>query len=189
MGQTDIFCALLIYLSLILFIRCFDSDEYVRLLFLSAALLGFSMTFKTYGGLLLPIYIVISFFIFKNKINDFIKICGYLTRMIFIFILPSIFVWAPYASSFNDVIFSGESNWLLNLRIAPLFLAPYHNISIWLLGYTILLYKLINDLVNHSDTCTYKRYFVFYFKMNTPQLAAVGMVTNRLKDCCSHVKS
>ena len=28
-----------------------------------------------------------------------------------------------------------------------------------------------------------------YFKMNTPQLAAVGMVTNRLKDCCSHVKS
>lgn len=161
MGQTDIFCALLIYISLILALKSFESDKYMRLLFLSVIALGLSMTFKTYGGLLFPIYVLFSILIFKIKNKT--GVYKDLTLLILTFMFTSFFIWIPYAKWLPTLMFSGESSWLLNLQISPVLLPPLHNISIWLLGYVIITYDLLNNIAKDPlRVYTDKKYFIFY---------------------------
>jgi hypothetical protein len=55
MSQIDVFCALFIFLSLILVRRALCSEQYFSFLLLGYLVLGISMELKTYGGLLLPV--------------------------------------------------------------------------------------------------------------------------------------
>ncbi len=163
MGQTDVFCVLLIFISMVFFLRSFVSDRHLLLLFLATISLGCSMAFKTYGGLLFPVYIVFYILILKNAMENIVKIYTCIIGLIFTFIFAAFLAWIPYARWFVDVMFLGESGLLLNLQIAPLYLPPLHNISIWLLGYIIILYDLLYNLVNKPTECYIdNKYFIFY---------------------------
>jgi hypothetical protein len=163
MGQTDIFCAFFIYLSLLLALKSFIKENFMFYNFLSLITLGLSMTFKFYGGLLFPIYILFFFFTNKVRLKSAYKVYAIALLSIFIFIFSFMFVWIPYAKWFGNLSLGGESSWLFNLQLNPLSLPPYHNISIWLLGYLIILYDLVHNMMNKSsDLCTDKRFFIFY---------------------------
>jgi len=163
MGQTDIFCALFIFVSLLFALKSFEKKNSMGYIFLSVITLGLSMTFKFYGGLLIPIYILFFLLIFKLSMKNVYKIYGSLISLIFVFILSFLFVWIPSAKWFGNVAFSGESSWLYNLQIAPIGLPPYHTISIWLFGFLIILYDLLHNILNKPDALyNDKKYFIFY---------------------------
>jgi hypothetical protein len=163
MGQTDIFCALFIFISLLLALKWFEKKNSIIYIFLSVITLGLSMTFKFYGGLLIPIYILFSFLIFKLKMKSAYEVYGVITGLIFVFIFSFMFIWIPFAKWFGNMAFGGESSWLFNLQINPVALPPYHNISIWLLGFLIILYDLVSNIVNKPHVLyNDKKYFIFY---------------------------
>ena len=162
MGQTDIFCALFIYVSLLLYLHSLKSDNFRFFIFLSFFILGLSISFKTYGGLLFPIYFLISFFMFKSRNITISKVFFSSIVNILGFVLGFIIFSFNNLGQILQISLNGESNWLFNLQISPIGL-PYHIISIWLFGYIILIYWLIKKLMfNHFILRNYEIYVIFF---------------------------
>lgn len=163
MGQTDIFCAISIYISLLLALKGFAHNEHKTLLFfLSMIVLGVSISIKSYGSLLFPIYLIFFIYFLKQKYTNPIKVYSRASILFFSFFLPSLIIWIPFSKWIVDVIFKGESLWLFDLMIAPVGHPPYHNISIWLLGYIIIIYDLLSSLQADSTKHINHKKFIFY---------------------------
>ncbi len=165
MGQTDIFCALFMYLSLISALKSFDykNKKSTFFIIISIITLGISMTFKFYGGLLFPIYILFFYLVYKLRLNSAYELCGIMIFLILTFLLSFMFIWIPYFKWFGLLVLEGSSSWLWNLQIAPVGMLPYHNISIWLLGYSLILYDLMHNIINRPrELYADKKYFIFY---------------------------
>jgi hypothetical protein len=161
MGQTDIFCTLLIYVSLLLFLQSFNNERFFLFLLLSFSVLGFSMTIKPFGGLLIPIYLLFSLAILSFHLKSKNKVYGAICLFLVVFCLSNLIIWLPYQEYFFALMFSGESSWLFNLQIGPTGLPPYHVISIWLFGYIIILYDMLKRS-KPANNFQLKKLFIFY---------------------------
>lgn len=162
MGQIDIFIVLFLYLSLYLMLKASNDEKYLSLIFLGIIFLGFSVQFKTYSAMLFPIYAIYALSLIKSKNVPDIKIYGIIAAIAFAFIFTFSIAWVPFAKWFGPTILFGESNWLLNLQISPLDLPPLHTISIWLLGYAIIAYDYLRNILKTSGSPADKRQFIFY---------------------------
>lgn len=163
MGQTDIFCALLIYCSLLLFLEAFKRENFISFLVASGIILGLSINFKTYGLMIFPIYLIFSFLIIKSKSSSDIKNYLMMLYVVIAFLISSFVVWIPYRGYFGTLMLNGESSWLLNLQVAPVNLPPNHTVSLWLLGYIIIIALLLYKATSQpSQVLKDKRYFIFY---------------------------
>lgn len=161
MGQIDIFCSLLIYASLIFFIRSITDTNSRFDLVLSYFLLGISMTFKPFGGLLLPVYLIFTFYLLKSRISNNLRVFKVIILLLVAICLGYGIFWLPYSSYFIPIISFHESEWLFNLQLSPVQLPPYHIISIWLLGNVVILYDLWNNS-QVNDNKQLKNFFIFY---------------------------
>jgi hypothetical protein len=132
MGQMDVVCVLFIFASMILLQRAWKAEKCLPLLLLSYLALGVSMQFKTYGGLLLPIYALYTLALARTRKLDIPKsLLTFLTlgSCLATLLVTTFIVWLPYPGWFNAIIVHGESSNLINFP-SPLFLVP-----IWVLGY------------------------------------------------------
>lgn len=161
MGQIDIFPVLFVYISMLLMLKASDSSRYLSLIFLSFLSLGISIQFKTYGGILMPLYGIYALSLLKSRNVHDIKAYGILALAIFAFFLALFAPWIPFMQWFAHEMLSGESNWLFNLQIAPLGLPPLHNISIWLVGYAVIIYDSLRNALKPGHDMD-KRHFIFY---------------------------
>lgn len=162
MGQIDIFSALFVYISMVLMLKASDSEKYLYLLFFGVISLGISTQFKTYGGILLPLYLIYGYTILKSKNIPDMRAYGTIAAMAFAFIISFFIAWIPFAKWFGPTILSGQSNWLFNLQISPLNLPPYHIILIWLFGYAIIVYYSLHNALKADRAYDNKKYFIFY---------------------------
>jgi hypothetical protein len=156
-GQIDVFCALFIFVSLILMQKALNAEKYLPLLLLAYLSLGISMQFKTYGGLLLPAYLTYTLALVKDKKLDLKKCCFTLLTCLGTFVVTTLIVWVPYPGWFTAIILHGESNWLFT-RPSYLFQVP-----IWAIGYVLILcYIALRVLRNPNRALQDCRYFIFY---------------------------
>ncbi|MGA7075967.1 MAG: hypothetical protein WBZ42_05410, partial [Halobacteriota archaeon] len=166
MGQIDVFCALFIFISLILMQRALNGEKLFFTLVLAYLALGISMQFKTYGGLLLPAYLIYTVALFKGRGVAAEKSLLALLSCLAAFFVAVFMVWMPYPGWFNTVILHGESNWLLqrpSLIFQALRPARLSGVPIWLFGYVfILCYIAVRVLKNSEQSIRDKRYFIFY---------------------------
>ncbi len=133
MGQIDVVCVLFIFVSMILLQRALKAEKYFSLLLLGYLALGVSMQFKTYGGLLLPAYVIYTLALVRTKKLDTAKSLLTLGSCLAAFLVATFIVWLPYPGWFTTIIVHGQSNFLLQFP-SPLFQVP-----IWLLGYVFML--------------------------------------------------
>jgi len=155
-GQFDVVCVLFIFVSLILLQRALKAEKYFSLLLLGYLALGVSMQFKTYGGLLLPVYTIYTLALVRTKELDTSKSLLILGSCLATFLVATFIVWLPYSGWFSTIILHGESGWLLQ-RPSPLFGYP-----IWVLGYVfILCYTAVRVLRKPLTSLRDDRYFVF----------------------------
>ena len=141
MGQVDIWSTFWVYLAIILVLKSLEKEDNLKYIFLSTLALGLSMQFKPFGGLLLPIFLIFFFILLQKKpYSQFVKY-GLLCLVTLEFVVISFWSWVLWAQ-FRSVLTNGESSWLFNLQLSPVQLPPYHTISIWLLGYVVILYDL-----------------------------------------------
>lgn len=163
MGQIDIWYAFFVYISIIFMLKSFDSERYILYISLAFLSLGISLTFKTFGGLLFPVYILFMFNILKKKNVKYTNIFYLLILFTGIFIVAALAIWIPYAKWFIPVSAEGESSWLLNLQIAPIGMPSVHIISIWLLGYILILYGILHDsFKNNTFHVLTQKSLIFY---------------------------
>ena len=161
MGQVDVFTVLFLLLSLIYVKRFYvalqkEAATSLKWLIASLIFFGISLQFKQYTLMILPLILVICYLLcITNKVS---KISASLMLLISI-TLPTTLMFAPWVISpagfkmmFLDraSVIQSESAWLLFLYIAPQHLPPYHNISIFLLGYFIIIYLALKDGENLS---------------------------------------
>jgi len=156
MGQMDAVCVLFIFASMILLQRALKAEKHVPLLLLSYLALGVSMQFKTYGGLLLPVYAIYTLALARTRKADTPKsLLTFLTlgSCLAAFLVTTFIVWLPYPGWFNAIILHGESSNLINLpspglsQVLPLVLGYVSSllsqVPIWELGYWVLGYVFI----------------------------------------------
>ncbi len=156
-GQIDVFCALFIFISLILMQKALNAEKNLPLLLLAYLSLGISMQFKTYGGLLLPAYLIYTVALVKDKRLDLTKCCFTLLTCLGTFVIPALVVWVPYPGWFTTILLHGESNWLLT-RPSPLFRVP-----IWAIGYALIVcYMALRVLRNPNRALRDNRHLIFY---------------------------
>lgn len=167
MGQTDVFCVLFIFISLILMQKALNAEKYFSLLLLAYLGLGISTQFKTYGGLLLPAYLIFTLALAKDKKLDLARSFFTLLTCFATVLVAALIVWVPYPGWFNAIMLQGESNWLLQLpsslvkTVAPISVEGYA--PIWVIGYAfILCYMAVRVLGNPKRALGDNRYFVFY---------------------------
>jgi hypothetical protein len=155
-GQIDVVCVLFIFASMILVQRALKAEKYFSLLLLGYLALGVSMQFKTYGGLLLPVYAIYTLALVRTRELDTSKSLLILGSCLVTFLAATFIVWLPYPGWFSTIILHGESNFLLN-KPSPLFQVP-----IWLLGYAFLLsYVTVRALRKPLTSLRDERYFAF----------------------------
>jgi hypothetical protein len=159
MGQDDIFASFFILISAIILIKSFYSEKYASYIYLSLASLGISTLVKTYGFLLFPLYVLIAIKLIsqhtenkKSKIKIYSRL---LVLVIFILISPML----TYGKWINAMV-SGESSWAFNLRTFGV--DPFNSISIWLLGYCIIIYILYKNLININFPKEYTKVFIYF---------------------------
>lgn len=158
MGQIDVFCALFIFVSLLLMQKALNAKKYASLLILAYLSLGISMQFKTYGGALLPIFLIYTVALVKGKKLDFVKSSFTVLTCLAAFAIAVLIVWIPYLTWVNKVMFGGTSFWL-NFP-SPLFTSQ---VPVWLIGYVfILCYTAVSVLGKPEQALKDKRYFAFY---------------------------
>jgi hypothetical protein len=167
MGQVDVFCALFIFVSLILMQKALHAQKYFSLLLLAYLGLGISMQFKTYGGLLLPAYLIFTLALAKDKKLDLAKSFFTLLACCATFLVAVWIVWLPYLGWFNAIILHGESKWLLQYPsplVQTVALIWVKGVApIWPIGYAfILCYMAVRVLGNSKRALQDDRYFVFY---------------------------
>jgi len=169
MGQIDVVCALFIFISLILIQRALHTEKVLFCLLLGYLALGVSMQFKTYGGLLLPAYMIYTLALVRDRKIDRSKSLVTLVLCLATFLVAMFIVWAPYPGWFNTIILQGPSN---NLLQHPSLVfqafqahlpAPLKSAPIWLLGYVVILcYMAARVLGNPKKYFQDDRYFIFY---------------------------
>lgn len=162
MGQMDIFIVLFLYLSMYLMLKASNDEKYLSLLFLSIIFLGISVQFKTYSAMLFPVFAIYALSLMKSKKVPDVTAYGIIAAMAFTFVFTFLIAWVPFAKWFGPTILSGESNWLLNLQISPLGLPPLHTISIWLMGYAIIVYDYLRNVLKTWGSPADRRHFIFY---------------------------
>ena len=155
-GQIDVVCVLFIFVSMILLQRAFNGEKYLSLLLLGYLALGVSMQFKTYGGLLLPVYAIYTLALVRTRKVDTPKSLLILGSCLAAFLVAMLIVWLPYPGWFSAIMLHGESGWLLR-RPSPLFQVP-----IWVLGYAfILCYSAVRVIRKPLKSLRDSRYFAF----------------------------
>jgi hypothetical protein len=155
-GQTDVVCVLFIFVSIILLQRALKAEKYLSLLLLGYLALGVSMQFKTYGGLLLPVYAIYTLALVRTRELDTTKSPLTLGSCLATFLVATFIVWLPYTGWFSAIILHGESNFLLQVP-SPLFQVP-----IWVLGYVFIVsYMAVRVLRKPLTSLRDDRYFVF----------------------------
>jgi hypothetical protein len=155
-GQIDVVCVLFIFVSMILLQRAFRAEKYLSLLLLGYLALGVSMQFKTYGGLLLPVYALYTLALVRTRELDTPKSLLTLGSCLATLLVATLIVWLPYPGWFSAIMLHGESGWLLQ-RPSPLFQVP-----IWLLGYAfILCYSAVRVIRKPLTSLRDSRYFAF----------------------------
>jgi hypothetical protein len=166
MGQIDVFCALFIFVSLLLMQKALNAEKYFPLLLLAYLSLGVSMQFKTYGGVLLPAYLIYTVALVKDKQLDFAKSSLTALAGVAAFAVAALIVWIPYRTWFIKMMFGGSSHFLnipspLFSPLSQLFPSPF---PIWfIMGYAfILCYMAVRVLRNPAQALQDKRYFTFY---------------------------
>jgi hypothetical protein len=156
MGQIDVVCVLFIFASMILLQRALKAEKYFSLLLLSYLALGVSMQFKTYGGLLLPVYVIYTLALVRTTELNISKSLLILASCLATLLVATFIVWLPYLGWFSAIMLHGESNFLLT-NPSPLF-----QVSIWLPGYVIILcYTAVRVLRKPLMSLRDDRYFVF----------------------------
>jgi hypothetical protein len=163
MGQVDIWNTLWIYIALLLAIKAIETEKNLKYIFLSIFSLGLSMQWKPFGGLIFPILLFFFWLSFQNKRYSWIKQFFILSLLTLIFLIISFWgkiVWFQNVSSSG--VFLTESSWLFSLRIATDYVASYHTISIWLLGYIFILFDMINMSKKSDKTQQWRRLLIFY---------------------------
>jgi hypothetical protein len=114
------------------------------------------MQFKTYGGLLLPVYVIYTLALVRTRKVDTPKSLLTLGSCLATFLVATFIVWLPYPGWFTAIILHGQSNFLLQFP-SPLFQVP-----IWLLGYVFILsYMAVRVLRKPLTSLRDDRYFVF----------------------------
>lgn len=157
MGQVDIWGTFWIYLAIVLALKALETEDNLKYIFLSVLALGLSMQLKPFGGLLFPIFLI--FFLILLQKKPYTQIIKYnllgLATLEFIFIsFLSRIVWPLFEFP------SGEYAWLFSLQLASVQF-KYHTISIWLLGYVVILYDLwVNSQSNSKKQLS--KLFIFY---------------------------
>lgn len=131
MGQVDVYPAFFTLLALYFAKKSFETIGQKWKL-LSIISLAIGAEFKTYPLLLL---LPLALFLADKNILQTIKYA-------IIGIAVSLAPWIPYLKWFKSMVLEGESNWLFNLQLAPVNLPPYHTISIWIVGYCVLLWAV-----------------------------------------------
>jgi len=155
-GQIDVVCVLFIFVSMILMQRALKAEKYLSLLLLGYLALGVSMQFKTYGGLLLPVYVIYTLALVRTREVDTPKSLLTLGSCLAAFLVAMLIVWLPYPGWFSAIMLHGESGWLLQ-RPSPLFQVP-----IWVLGYAfILCYSAVRVMRKPLLSLRDSRYFAF----------------------------
>jgi hypothetical protein len=155
-GQIDVVCVLFIFVSMILLQKALKAEKYFSLLLLGYLALGVSMQFKTYGGLLLPVYAIYTLALVRTRGGDTPKSPLVLGSCLAAFLVAMLIVWLPYPGWFSAIMLHGESGWLLH-NPSPLFQVP-----IWLLGYAfILCYSAVRVIRKPLMSLRDSRYFAF----------------------------
>jgi len=155
-GQIDVVCVLFIFVSMILLQRALKAEKYLSLLLLGYLALGVSMQFKTYGGLLLPVYLIYTLALVRTREVDTPKSRLTLGSCLAAFLVAMFIVWLPYPGWFSAIMLHGESGWLLQ-RPSPLFQVP-----IWVLGYALILcYSAVRVIRKPLTSLRDDRYFAF----------------------------
>jgi hypothetical protein len=155
-GQIDVVCVLFIFISMILLQRALKAEKYLSLLLLGYLALGVSMQFKTYGGLLLPVYAIYTLALVRTRGIDTPKSLLILGSCLAAFLVAMLIVWLPYPGWFSAIMLHGESGWLLH-NPSPLFQVP-----IWVLGYAfILCYSAVRVIRKPLMSLRDNRYFAF----------------------------
>jgi hypothetical protein len=114
------------------------------------------MQFKTYGGLLLPVYATYTLALVRTRKLDIPKSLLVLASCLATFLVATFIVWLPYPGWFSTIMLHGESNFLLQ-NPSPLFQVP-----IWLPGYVfILCYTGVRVLRKPLTSLRDDRYFAF----------------------------
>jgi hypothetical protein len=156
MGQIDVVSVLFIFISLILMQKALKAEKYFSLLLLAYLGLGVSMQFKTYGGLLLPAYVIYTLALTKDKKLDLTKSFFMFVTCLATFLVAALIVWVPYPGWFSAIILHGKSNSLFQLP-SLLFHVP-----IWIIGYAIIVcYMAVRVLENPKRALQDDRYFVY----------------------------
>ncbi|MGZ4848288.1 MAG: hypothetical protein ACXV2D_02170 [Halobacteriota archaeon] len=166
MGQIDVFCALFIFISLLLMQKALSAHNYFSLLLLAYLSLGMSVEFKIYGAALLPVYLVYTVALVKDRKLDLVKSSFTALTGFAAFTGAALIVWIPYRAWFNMVMFGGSSRLgkpsLLFQSLGPVWLTD-HTLLVWLIGYALILcYMAVRVLVNPKQALQDKRYFTFY---------------------------
>ena len=141
---------------MILLQRALKAEKYLSLLMLGYLALGVSMQFKTYVGMLLPVYAIYTLALVRMRELDTSKSLLILGSCLATFLVATFIVWLPYPGWFSTIILHGESGWLLQ-RPSLLFRYP-----IWVLGYAfILCYSAVRVLRKPLTSLRDYRYFAF----------------------------
>lgn len=151
MGQIDIFLTLCISLSIIFLLKTCNNDNYKINFILSFLLLGISVQFKTFGILLFPVYVIFSYAVYITKRVDFVHVIyDYITYVV-VFVVSAYIIWLPFIKWFVPIYLSGtsgENRFLFAIRLMSYNLPPVHTLSIWQIGYFLLLYIFFNMVRN-----------------------------------------
>lgn len=160
-GQIDVFVVLFVFISMILLQRALRAEKYVSLLLLSYLALGISMQFKTYGGLLIPIYAIYTMALIRLKRQSTLKSSLLILGACFATLIVATFVvWLPYPGWFSAIMLHGKSNWLVQLP-SRLFQAPIW-LPIWLPGYVLIVGYVAARVFRNPITALHdRRYFAF----------------------------
>lgn len=166
MGQIDIFSVLFIYISMLLLLKASDDSRYLSLVFLSFLSLGISLEFKTYGGILLPVYGLYTFSLLKKRNVPELKAYTAVAALSMVFIAMYAIPWLPFSRWFGYTVSNSESSWIFNLQLSPIGLSSYHTISIWLIGFGLIIYAYFRDVHRPSNATASinsgARRFIFY---------------------------
>jgi len=163
MGQTDIFASFFIFISTIVMIKGFYSDNYALFMYIGLMSLSVSTLIKTYGFLLFPLYLIIIIKLIYQRTEDIgLRFKHYSILLIlasFALVSPML-IYGKWVSG----IASGESSWVFNLQTFGA--GPFQVISIWLIGYCIIIYKMVKRLLEISLPQEYTDFFVFFGLLN-----------------------
>ncbi|MDD1683354.1 MAG: hypothetical protein LUO98_05905 [Methanoregula sp.] len=161
MGQIDIWDTLWIFIAILLALKAIGTENNLKFIILSIFALGLSMQFKPFGGLVLPVFLFFFWWSFREKHYPAVRLYGILLVLVLEFAIVSFWQWVVWFPHLFSGGLLGETSWLLNLQLAPVQLPAYHTLSIWLLGYIIMLY----DMVKRSESANrlpVKKLFILY---------------------------